>query len=191
MNSTWGYVPADDSWKSPRALLHSLVEAAAMGGNLLLNVGPTGRGEFPPEAVERLDAFAGWMTAHAESVRDVRPGLQLWQFHGPSTRRTHADGSERLYLHLVMRPYEHVVARGLPIGRVTGVTLLGDGRPLPWRATPNLRDVQARTPDPTGELVVDVAPGRLDALCSVIAIDLAPAGKTAATRRFTALDPVG
>ena len=174
MNSTWGYVPDDDSWKSPRTLLHSFVEAASMGGNLLLNVGPTGRGEFPPQAVERLDAFAGWMATHAESVRDVRPGLELWQFRGPSTRRVHADGNERLYLHLVMRPYEHIVARGLPVNRITAVSLLGDGQPLPWRVTPHLKDVHLRTPDPTGELVVDIAPGRLDPLCSVIAIDLAP-----------------
>ncbi|GIG63556.1 glycosyl hydrolase [Longispora fulva] len=175
MNSTWGYVPDDDSWKSARALLHSFVEAASMGGNLLLNVGPTGRGELPAQAVERLDAFADWMATHAESVRDVEPGLQLWQFHGPSTRRVNADGGERLYLHLVMRPYEHIVARGLPVRRITAVTLLGDGGPLPFKVTSQLKDVHAQNPDPTGELVVDIAPERLDALCSVIAIDLAPA----------------
>ena len=60
-----------------------------------LNVGPMGDGSLPPEQIERLDAIArldGRRTARASSTR--RPGLEPWQFYGPSTRQ-----GDRIYLH--------------------------------------------------------------------------------------------
>ncbi|UUN30593.1 alpha-L-fucosidase [Streptomyces sp. FIT100] len=175
MNTTWGHVPSDDTWKTPTAILHTLVEAASMGGNLLLNVGPTGEGDFPPQAVERLEALAGWMERHAESIHGTEAGLELWQFHGPSTRRALAGGATRLYLHLTMRPYERITVRGMPVNRVRGVTLLGSGDPLVWTAHARLRDVHAASPDPTGELHIEIPSELLDGLCTVVAVDLAPA----------------
>ncbi|WP_405144645.1 alpha-L-fucosidase [Sphaerisporangium sp. NBC_01403] len=172
MNTTWGYVPSDDTWKSPVALLHTLVETVSMGGNLLLNVGPTGTGEFPPQAIERLEAFARWIDRHGESVHDVRPGLELWQFHGPSTRRALSGGGTRLYLHLIMRPYERIVVRGLPVNRVQTVSLLDGGRPLDWTIQAGKRDIHAASPDPIGELRVEVPAEALDELCTVVAVDL-------------------
>ncbi|MEY9844148.1 alpha-L-fucosidase [Streptacidiphilus sp. MAP5-3] len=172
MNSSWGHRPQDDTWKSPALLLHTLIEAVSMGGNLLLNVGPTGDGEFPHEAVERLEALAGWLEHNAESVQGTEPGLTLWQFHGPSTRRTRPDGTTRVYLHLVTRPYERVTVRGLRVSRVERVTLLDGDRDLPWRVQPRLKDVHSGTDDPTGELHIDIRGTELDPLCTVLAVDL-------------------
>jgi alpha-L-fucosidase len=174
MNSSWGHRPQDDTWKSPSLLLHTLIEAVSMGGNLLLNVGPTADGQFPPQAVERLEALAGWLDRNAESVQGTEPGLTLWQFHGPSTRRIRPDGTTRIYLHLVTRPYEQVTVRGLPVSRIENVTLLGDGVGMNWRAQPRLKDVHSGAPDPTGELHIGLAGVTLDDLCTVIAVDLAP-----------------
>lgn len=172
MNTTWGYVPSDDTWKSAATLVHTLVETASMGGNLLLNAGPTGTGELPPQAVSRLEAFARWMERHAESVHGVRPGLQLWQFHGPSTTRPLPGGGTRLYLHLIMRPYERITVRGLKVGRVRSVTLLGADRPLAWRARAGREAVLDAALDPVGELHVEVPAELLDELSSVVVVDL-------------------
>jgi alpha-L-fucosidase len=172
MNSTWGYVPADDSWKSPALLLHTLIEAVSMGGNLLLNLGPTGDGRLPTEEAARLEALAGWLARHGESIDGVQPGLELWQFHGPSTRRINEDGSTRIYLHLVMRPYERVVVRGLPVTRVRAVSLLAGDKPLSWTAHPRLKDVTTAAPDPLGELHIALDPADLDDLCTVVAVDM-------------------
>ena len=46
-----------------------LVETASKGGNLLLNVGPTGEGLVPPESVERLNGIGDWMRVHADAIR--------------------------------------------------------------------------------------------------------------------------
>ncbi|WP_433214434.1 alpha-L-fucosidase [Microtetraspora malaysiensis] len=171
MNESWGYV-TDEEWKDAGELLRTLVEAVAMGGNLLLNVGPTGTGEFPAEATARLEAFATWMERHEESIRGVRTGLELWQFHGPSTRRSLSEGGERLYLHLVMRPYERLTVRGLPIRRITDVRLLGvDGR-LAWSVLPWLKEVHSGTGDPLGDLRVEIPSALLDPMCSVVVVDL-------------------
>jgi alpha-L-fucosidase len=180
MNTTWGYVPTDDTWKSPVVLLHTLIEAVSMGGNLLLNVGPTGEGEFPPQAVERLEALAAWTSRHGESVQGVQPGLELWQFPGPSTRRILPDGTTRLYLHLTSRPYERVAVRGLPVARVGRVGLLDGGRPLQFTVHPRLKDIHAGSADPQGELHIAIGPADLDELCTVITVDLAPLDDTIA-----------
>ena len=38
-----------------------LIDGVAKGGNLLLNVGPTGRGEFDPRARATLAGIGDWM----------------------------------------------------------------------------------------------------------------------------------
>ena len=48
MNDTWGYKSNDHNWKSGKDLILKLSDIASKGGNLLLNVGPTSKGEIPP-----------------------------------------------------------------------------------------------------------------------------------------------
>jgi alpha-L-fucosidase len=173
MNSSWSHVPDDDTWKSPATLLHTLIEAVAMGGNLLLNVGPTAAGTLPEPAVQRLQALGAWTARNGESLRGVDPGLKLWQFQGPSTRRALDDGSERIYLHLTARPYERVVVRDLPVRRVRRAALLADGRPLHWTAHPRLKDIHSHSPDPSGEIHIEITDEDLDPLSTVVVLDLA------------------
>ncbi len=58
MNETWGYKRDGGRWKSVQELQQIREQAASRNCNLLLNVGPMADGRFPPEAVERLEAFA-------------------------------------------------------------------------------------------------------------------------------------
>ena len=50
------------------------------------------------------------MSTNGESIIGTKPGLEAWQFYGPSARR-----GETVYLHLLMRPYETMTVRGVPI----------------------------------------------------------------------------
>lgn len=167
MNDSWAWNPSDGNYKSARALVHTLCEVAGRGGNLLLNVGPTDDGSLPPPQLERLDALSDWMAAHATSIVDTAPGLEPWQFYGPSTRR-----GRTVFLHLVQRPYESVGVRGVPIKRVTAVRELRHGTPLAYRGRCTIAD-QMFNPDPVGELIIEVPEQLLDPLATVIAVDVA------------------
>lgn len=166
MNDSWGYVPSDVDYKSARELIHTLCEVAGRGGNLLLNVSPTGSGTLPVEQRERLERIAAWMAVHGESIVGTKPGLESWQFYGPSTRR-----DSRLYLHLLMRPYEQVIVRGVPVKRVERVQLLGHDQPLDFTYRTGVID--RLNADPLGELVIRVPDALLDPMASVLAVDVA------------------
>ncbi|MFM7142683.1 MAG: alpha-L-fucosidase [Alphaproteobacteria bacterium] len=162
MNETWGWNPDDRAWKSARDLVHALCETASRGGNLLLNVSPRDDGSLPPEQVERLDAIGGWLDAHGESIFDTGPGLEPWQFHGPSTRK-----GNRVFLHLVMRPYESVVVRGVPIRRVASARELRTGRALEFATRCSVPD-RIFNQDPTGEVSIRLPEDAIDPLATVV-----------------------
>jgi alpha-L-fucosidase len=167
MNHAWGWVPEDTDYKSARRLVHTLAEVTARGGNLLLNVSPTGDGSLPEPQVERLEAMATWMARHAEAVHDVGPGLEPWQFHGPSTRR-----GDTVYCICLARPYDEVVVRGVPVRRVRSARALGTGRSLEIATETGV--LESFMPDPEGTLRIQVADQDLDELATVVALDIAP-----------------
>lgn len=68
MGQSWAHNPKEANWKAPGTLVHNLIRVVARGGNYLLNVGPTARGTFPPEAVERLQYFSRWMKTYSSAV---------------------------------------------------------------------------------------------------------------------------
>jgi alpha-L-fucosidase len=68
LNNSWGYKHFDDDWKSVDELLFWIVEIASMGGNYMLNVGPTAAGEIPGPSVDRLKGVGQWMATNGEAI---------------------------------------------------------------------------------------------------------------------------
>ena len=166
MNHSWGYVPDDDEYKSGRELIHTLCEVTGRGGNLLLNVSPTGAGALPREQIERLDTMADWMSRYRDAAVGTEAGLEPWQFYGPTTRR-----GERVYLHLLSRPYEEVTVRGVPIRRVTAACEVASGTALEFRTRTGV--VESLMADPSGEVTIQVPEALLDPYATVLALDFA------------------
>jgi alpha-L-fucosidase len=138
---------------------------AGKGGNLLLNVSPMGDGALPPEQVERLDAIGSWMDRNNEAIVGTDPGLEPWQFYGPSTRR-----GNRVYLHVLMKPYESISVRGVKVRHV------GDVRPLASTISLKVRKRIAAVDmlfnqDPVGELVIATPDSALDSIATIIAVN--------------------
>jgi alpha-L-fucosidase len=71
MGNQWSYKP-NDNYKSPRQLIHLLVDIVAKGGNFLLNIGPDPDGQLPAPAVERLQAMGRWMKVNGEAIYGTR-----------------------------------------------------------------------------------------------------------------------
>jgi alpha-L-fucosidase len=182
MNESWGYNPDDPDYKSSRGLVQALCEIAGKGGRLLLNLGPRGDGTLPPEQLERLLAVSDWMRRNGESIIGTGPGLEPWQFYGPSTQKdpSTAAGAElrmsgTIYLQLLMRPYDAVTVRGVPIRRVKSVRELSSGTQLAFSGRCSVID-QLLNSDPMGELTIQVPESVLDPLATVLAVEIAPRG---------------
>jgi alpha-L-fucosidase len=166
INNSWGYNPSDKHLKSVRTLVHTLCEVAGKGGNLLLNVSPTGDGTLPPEQVERLNAIGEWMSRNEEGIIGTAPGLEPWQFYGPSTRR-----GNRIYLHLLMRPYETVSIRGVRVKKVVAARPLGSTMTLKFSRRIAAADMLFNT-DPVGEIVIQTPDSALDGIATILAVDM-------------------
>ncbi len=120
LNGSWGYDRDNLDWKSPDLLVRMLVDSVSKGGNLLLNVGPTGRGEFDPRAVATLDAIGEWMRLHNRSVY----GATQSNFTPPPDCSFTQNGN-RLYLHVFAWPMIDIHLDGLA-DRVEYAQLLND-----------------------------------------------------------------
>ncbi|ACK71860.1 Alpha-L-fucosidase [Gloeothece citriformis PCC 7424] len=170
INDSWGYNKADNNYKDARTLVHKLCEIAAKGGKLLLNVSPMGNGQIPPPQQECLESVAEWMSRYGESIIDTQPGLLPWQFYGPSTRKDNF-----YYLHLLMKPYETVSVRGIPIKQIESVKVVGSDRPLSYSGRCSIIDELTQNPQPLGELTITVPESAIDPLATVLVIQLAQA----------------
>lgn len=124
LNGSWGYDRDNRDFKSPELLVRMLVDGVSKNGNLLLNVGPTGRGEFEPAARERLEAIGEWMRLHERSIGGAGPS----EFESPPDCRYTQRGN-RLYVHVFAWPFGHLHLPGLA-GRVEYAQLLSDASEL-------------------------------------------------------------
>lgn len=122
LNGSWGYYRDNHDWRSADEIIRTLVDSVAKGGNLLLNVGPNGRGEFEPRALERLRAIGEWTRLHGRAIY----GCTASDFAPPADcRYTYNPSRNRLYLHLFAWPFRAVHLDGLA-GRVEYAQLLND-----------------------------------------------------------------
>ncbi|MDO7171663.1 alpha-L-fucosidase [Mariniflexile sp. AS56] len=73
MGKNWGYIEYDTIYKSSELMTRQLLEIVSKGGNLLLNNGPTGKGEITDLAQERLAEIGVWMKQNAEGIYGSSP----------------------------------------------------------------------------------------------------------------------
>ena len=102
-SGSWGYHRDEATWKSVPQLLELLVHSVSHNGNLILNVGPTARGEFDGRAKDRLDGIAEWMHFNSRAIYGC--GAAPAEFAAPNgTALTYNRKTGRLYLHLYDYP---------------------------------------------------------------------------------------
>ncbi|TCL77348.1 alpha-L-fucosidase-like protein [Curtobacterium sp. PhB128] len=130
LNGSWGYDRDNVNLKPVDLLVRMLVDGVSNNGNMLLNIGPTGRGEFDGVSRQTLDGIGTWMHQHARSVYGAGPS----SFVAPRNS-VYTQNGNRLYLHLFAWPFEHVHLPDLA-GRVAYAQLLNDASELHFREIP-------------------------------------------------------
>jgi len=159
MNDHWGWNKADRNWKSTAELVRMLVDIASKGGNFLLNVGPTARGQFPPEALERLEGMGRWMERFGESIY----GTQASPFEGlPWGRATMRPGEGTTTLYLQVFDW--------PLAGALYVPGLGNQPLRAWIVGDE--ETQLEVSRTETDVVVKVPSGAPDAICTAVALEI-------------------
>jgi alpha-L-fucosidase len=95
LNDSWGYMAADDNWKSPRTVLTNLINCARDGGNYLLNIGPEADGSVPEPSIRILREVGRWLETNGRAVYGTEAGSFGWGNYAAYTRR-----GKTLYVHV-------------------------------------------------------------------------------------------
>jgi len=137
MNDNWGYNSHDHNYKSLKVLIHDLVDIASKGGNLLLNVGPTAEGLFPPEAIDRLNGIGAWMKVNHDSIYDTTASVFPSLSWGRCTVRAGSSRS-KLFLHVFDWPTDgKLVVPGFG-NNVRSARILGGSKVTTERTGPDI-----------------------------------------------------
>jgi len=131
INDNWGIHFEDDNHKSTRQLIHNLVRSASVGGNYLLNVGPTASGEILPVHAQRLREMGAWLGSNGEALYGTRAGMI------PPTRETVSTyKANRHFVHVLEYTSDCVKLIDVP-EPVRFAYLLKDETPLATRWADN------------------------------------------------------
>jgi len=136
-SGSWGYHRDEMTWRSTDELIRTLIDCVSKGGNLLLNVGPTGRGEFDYRALDRLRGIGEWMHHHSRSIYGCTQAPD--EFPCPrDCRLTYNPDTKRLYVHVFAWPYKHLYLDGQAyVDRVEYAQLLHDASEVRIRGLEN------------------------------------------------------
>ncbi|TVU58878.1 alpha-L-fucosidase [Paenarthrobacter nitroguajacolicus] len=170
LNGSWGYDRDNLNYKSVDLLLRMLVDGVSKGGNLLLNVGPTGRGSIDPRALHSLEGIGEWMKLHSRAIY----GAGASAFTAPADAR-YTQRGDRLYVHLFAWPFEYVHLPELA-GKVEYAQLLNDASEVFLKEVDPAQQAMNMTPggQPPGTLTIKLPVQRPDVAVPVLELFLKP-----------------
>jgi len=161
MNRHWGYNKYDKDFKSTKDLIQKLADIASKGGNFLLNIGPTAKGLFPQESIDRLGEIGEWMKINSPAIYGTKasPFKELpW---GRCTQKKLESGKTRLFFHVFTWPEKRKLNVPGIYNKPVNAYLLSDNKESPLKVK--------RKEDALVIKVPSVAP---DSINSVVVLDI-------------------
>lgn len=161
MNDSWGFQGNDHNYKTPNQVIRIFADCLAMGGNLLLDIGPKADGTIPDEQVAILKELGRWTGKHQEAIYGTRAGIPAEHFYGPTSLNKSGD---ILYLYLPWKPNGPITLKGIK-NKINRIWVVGNGTKLNW-------DVKMKQywSDVPGLVYIDVPEKVLDPQVTVIAV---------------------
>lgn len=172
-NESYGYSKFDNSHKPASFFIRLLAKAASRGGNLLMNIGPKGDGEFDARDIRILDSIGKWMAVNNESIYKTTKTPLPIQSWGVSTRK-----GNLLYLQVFNWPSNgKLLIEGLR-SNVAKVWLLAD---------PAHKNLEVKRIDPV-DLEIKVPHNAPDKVSSVVVVQTEGNAETDSLRLLASHD---
>ena len=148
----WGYMK-NAEYKSPRTVVHYLIDNVSKNGFLLLNIGPDPTGWIPDEAKEILSGIGNWLAVNGEAIYGTVPWsvygagptqLEKSGYFNESKTPVYTSGDVRftvkdnaLYAVFLGWPEKEAVIEKMPESfrpeEVTSLSMLGSEEKIDWK----------------------------------------------------------
>ncbi|MBO5760980.1 MAG: alpha-L-fucosidase [Lentisphaeria bacterium] len=140
----WGYGRDFNNWKSPKQCIDLLINHVCRDGNLLMNVGPNGRGYIEERAMERLAAYAKWMKYHSSAIYGC--GMAPAEYPEPrDCRYTYNQETGQLFLHVMNWPCFAIHLKNM-YGKLKFAKLMLDGSEIGFSEDEERNTVTLKVP---------------------------------------------
>ena len=131
MGASFGYNRNEDirDYASATQLIHLLIETVSLGGNLLLNVGPTADGRIPVFMQDRLLEIGNWLNINGEAIY----ATAAWRIMNDGDQVFYTRKGTDVYAIALRWPGRELTLTGARALSGLTVRLLGQSAPLNWR----------------------------------------------------------
>ena len=151
-------------------LLRMLINTVSLGGNLLMNVGPTARGYFDYRAESALAVYADWMKYNSRSIYGCT--MAEPEFEAPADcRLTQSVDGKRLYVHIFAYPFQTLTLKGMA-GKVKYAQFLHDASELRFTEGALRRDYAGKSELEDKDLVLHLPAVKPNCLVPVVELFL-------------------
>jgi alpha-L-fucosidase len=138
--SSFSYDKDSGKYKGTKWIIDNLVDAVSKGGNFMVGIGPDGRGNFHPKAVEQLEATGAWLQVNGEGIYNTRAAEQ-WK-EGNDIRFTQTKDHRYIYAFSLSWPGEQLKLTSVKPKKGSKIYMLGINTPLKWKYKNNTLIVQ-------------------------------------------------
>ena len=140
INGSWGFNITDTKYKSPKNIIHYLINAAGRNANLLLNIGPMPDGNIQPEFISILTEAGNWLEKNGTTIYGTRGTVMPPQDWGVATTK-----GNKVYLHVLSPPQSGKIRLHNPGFKTLKAQAFESGRPVKMKVEKNALEIETGT----------------------------------------------